>query len=467
MIRATRQRVDLAKAVIADVGVIFGAATAVHKGYKKILGLRAAQAAKGMYVVTLDDSQEIWADVQLALLDLLPAPDQRVLAVRVNRNVDRPPITPIYQGAKPHQVTIAGHKVTVSVFDGKSSGQPKNNGSGDAPVDADPDARLSTLMENWGSKEQTAQFDCPTIEARDAVIEWLSSLAEARRRSEHPPRFWTVGRYSGWNLISDVTTRPLSTVVLPHGQIETLVRRIETFQDNRDAYARAGRAYHLGILLHGIPGVGKTSVFHGLASHFGLDLYHLPLGDVTSDGALTDYVTGIKSGGGMLILEDVDVFKRVTQRDGDPGRFTATLSGLLNMIDGIATPSGLIIGMTSNDKGSLDPALFRAGRVDVDMEIGALVDGQADGLYEMMFQRPCPQPFASVADLVITAADITGAFVEHIDKPDEAWKAGADLIAVHREAFYKGVEIARPEPEPRWQPAADDSPFAAVLDSTI
>lgn len=450
MIRATRERVDAAKAVIADATVILGAATAVHKGYKKVSNWQNTRTTNGYYVVTLDDSQDIWPDVQLALLDMLPAPDQRVLAVRVNRNLDRPPITPIYQGRKAHTITLDGHRITVSVFDGKSSGQPKNTNA-DAPTEAAPDARqqLSSLIENWGSKEQTTQFDCPTLAARFAVLDWLSGLAEARRQSQHPPTFYTTGRYSGWNSVDDVNPRPLSTVVLAPGKIDMLTRRIDTFLKNRDLYARAGRPYHLGILAHGIPGVGKTSLFHGLASHYGFDLYHLPIGDLRSDGELTSYITGIRSGGGMLILEDVDVFKRVTQRLEDPGQFTASLGGLLNMIDGIATPSGLIIGMTSNDKASLDPALFRAGRVDVDIEIGPLVPGQADALYEMMFQQPVPATFDSVEDLVITSADITGAFVEYIDKPEQAWEAGQALIAERRWAHMNGITIPAPEPEDR------------------
>ena len=64
---------------------------------------------------------------------------------------------------------------------------------------------------------------------------------------------------------------------------------------------------------------------------------------------------------GMLLLEDIDVFHAAARRDDDAG--SITLSGLLNALDGIATPHGLLTVLTTNTPEVLDHAVVRAGRM--------------------------------------------------------------------------------------------------------
>ena len=80
----------------------------------------------------------------------------------------------------------------------------------------------------------------------------------------------------------------------------------------------------------------------------------------------------------MLLLEDIDVFHAMTERsDDEPG---ATLATMLNALDGIWTPHGLITVMTTNKKEELDEAVIREGRVDVDEEFTVLDRDQAERL---------------------------------------------------------------------------------------
>ena len=106
---------------------------------------------------------------------------------------------------------------------------------------------------------------------------------------------------------------------------------------------------------------GKTSVARAIASHFGMDVWYLPLADVKKDGDLLRMATRI-SPRSMLLLEDIDVFHAATQRDDDSD---LTLSGLLNTLDGIATPHGPLTVLTTNAPEVLDHAVVRAGRIDL------------------------------------------------------------------------------------------------------
>ena len=53
------------------------------------------------------------------------------------------------------------------------------------------------------------------------------------------------------------------------------------------------------------------------------------------------------------------------------------MAAMLNALDGAFTPHGLVTMMTTNDLARLDPALIRAGRIDVDEELSPLDEDQA------------------------------------------------------------------------------------------
>lgn len=70
--------------------------------------------------------------------------------------------------------------------------------------------------------------------------------------------------------------------------------------------------------------------------------------------------------------------------DESPG---VTMDGLLNALDGMLTPHGLITCMTTNHAEVLDPALVRPGRVDLAMEFGYLDADQLRRLLKAFMGR--------------------------------------------------------------------------------
>ena len=62
-----------------------------------------------------------------------------------------------------------------------------------------------------------------------------------------------------------------------------------------------------------------------------------------------------------------------------------SLSGLLNVIDGVATHEGRILIMTTNHPEKLDPALIRAGRVDMQISFSYATSSQIKSLFLRMY----------------------------------------------------------------------------------
>jgi chaperone BCS1 len=81
-----------------------------------------------------------------------------------------------------------------------------------------------------------------------------------------------------------------------------------------------------------------------------------------------------------------------------------SLSGLLNVIDGVATHEGRILIMTTNHPEKLDPALIRAGRVDMQISFSCATASQIKSLFLRMYAGDSIPTVTSRALLVKTDA---------------------------------------------------------------
>jgi len=129
-----------------------------------------------------------------------------------------------------------------------------------------------------------------------------------------------------------------------------------------------------GMLLHGPPGCGKTSVIVTLAGHLGLGISILSLADPNiTDSSLQARVADVPRNT-LLLLEDIDAafISRETGITGTAhgGLSQVTLTGLINALDGIVASEARLTFLTTNYPDRLDPALIRPGRVDVKQYIG-------------------------------------------------------------------------------------------------
>lgn len=214
----------------------------------------------------------------------------------------------------------------------------------------------SYIIEAYGSKENT-----PLKKLIYEIVEYGTEDTEGIRL------YHSI--YGGWESHGYIKMRPLETVILPIGIIESALQDMNEFRSSELWYRNLGIPWHRGYLWHGIPGSGKTSLAAALAGKLNIDVYLLSLsGTGMTDEKLESLMSRVRPGC-MVILEDVDCTVPLRESAKNDGR-GITLSGLLNCLDGITSREGCIIVMTTNRRDTLDTALVRPGRIDMEIEFG-------------------------------------------------------------------------------------------------
>jgi len=244
------------------------------------------------------------------------------------------------------------------------------------------------------------------------------------------PYIYTNGEYS-FNS-TELRTRPIESIILKEGQMETLTNHIGRFLEDEELHNKYGLPYHTGILLEGPPGTGKSSVVTGLASDFQMNLYQISLSDIDGDSDLIDTFSGIKPRS-IVVLEDLDVLgaSNLVDRDAEYERESVTMSGLLNVLDGNMTPHGMILIATTNHAENLDPAIVRSGRIDLTMKLDYLDDLQLKNLVKFFTNKEYDFPHVTPED-EITSSDVSGIFRNHLKNPENAIEEIRALIELKK-----------------------------------
>lgn len=380
--------------------------------------------------IVVDASDDLYADLHQWLLEQLPEHRRRSLAAHTVHHAartdkgdsgDPTPSTSPQDGDKPgdgprqsidfrydssrtQTVELDGHRITVAIEKEEGSGWGGQSAA-QAPEWAKPRARI--------------RLTCYSMAGRLAIESFLRKITEARYASGRTPRLNLANRWGGWELRRDLPPRSIDTVALPEGQLEDLLVDVEQFLAQEDAYSRLGVPWHRGYLLVGPPGTGKSSIVRAVATYLGLDLYYVPLGDLQFDANLLQLMGNVAPRS-IVLFEDIDVLTNASHdraaQDGEPEG--VTLSGLLNALDGVATPHGLITFMTTNDGDRLDPALIRPGRMDRRFEIGHCTIDQALRLWRIAFpDHPLQASPISRHEWPdsLAPAEVVGMLTAHVD----------------------------------------------------
>ncbi|KAL3534715.1 hypothetical protein ACH5RR_003176 [Cinchona calisaya] len=180
-----------------------------------------------------------------------------------------------------------------------------------------------------------------------------------------------------------------------------------------------------GVLLHGPPGTGKTSLVTLCAHKVGVNLFSVNGPEVISqyygesERALHEiFDAASKAVPAVVFIDELDAIAPA-RKDGGEELSQRMVATLLNLMDGIARTDGLVIIAATNRPDSVDPALRRPGRLDREIEIGV------------------PSPKQRLQILLVLLSEIENSLseldVQHLATATHGF-VGADLAALCNEA---------------------------------
>lgn len=137
-----------------------------------------------------------------------------------------------------------------------------------------------------------------------------------------------------------------------------------------------------GMLLYGPPGTGKTLIAKSISELFtkeqvviieGPQLKNMYYG-ATQQNLRDLFVKARKKPNKLFVFIFDEIDALFSTRGSDPGTTTQTnndlISGILTILDGPDSPKNIVVIGTTNRKEVIDPALLRAGRLDIHVYIG-------------------------------------------------------------------------------------------------
>ncbi|KAF7303960.1 Mitochondrial chaperone BCS1 [Mycena indigotica] len=228
--------------------------------------------------------------------------------------------------------------------------------------------------------------------------------------------------FGNWGRVVTKSRRAYSTLILPEGIKENLLADVREFLDNEectscywDDHVRQSvlphpsfqleppRTYLIqhphrrGYLLYGEPGTGKSTTVHALAGELGMEIYFISLASPGIDNHTLGELFHSTPPHSILLIEDIDCAfpSRIldsTQLDehGQPTevlkpRSLVTLSGLLNILDSVASQEGRVLITTTNHIEQLDPALIRPGRIDMQIKYNLATAEQLQDVFHRFY----------------------------------------------------------------------------------
>ena len=224
--------------------------------------------------------------------------------------------------------------------------------------------------------------------------------------------------------------------------LATVRELVETPLKRPEFYEKVGVAPPRGVLLHGAPGCGKTSIARAVAAETGAYFFLINGAEILSKQAgeaeanlRKAFDEARKHAPSLIFLDEVDAIAPRSdgkKAGGDERRVIRALCDLMDELERDHANAAVVVLAATNRVNGVDGSLRRHGRLDKEVDMGV---PDADARLDVLRVRTRDVNLADDVDLELLARDTHG-FV------------GADIAQLCLEAAFEAIRGAYPAGSP-------------------
>jgi hypothetical protein len=237
-----------------------------------------------------------------------------------------------------------------------------------------------------GTKLAISSYARSNEELTSWVAKAVAKYSLYVKRNVYPSIIYMTGSDIGYKVPQDKFALPIDAYPMP--ECKKLRDRCINIGDSK-----------MFVLLHGLPGTGKSSLIKTLANETGRDIINIDLKQFKNihslrgiifattkivDNKYNNYIGQHSTKSSIFVFEEIDAYFREIpimpmatiigdiKKEDVPTVKTNQISeeDLMCLLNGISNPMGAIMVFTTNFVDKLDRSrLFRAGRIDFDIEM--------------------------------------------------------------------------------------------------
>ncbi len=168
--------------------------------------------------------------------------------------------------------------------------------------------------------------------------------------------------------------------IIGYDDVKNSLKMIVDVLNNKEKYEKLGCRIPHGLLLHGKPGTGKTSMANCIIDAVNRELFVIR--KTSSDGNFVNYINkvfaeAINNQPSIILLDDLDKFSEHENDRSNDEEFVVVQS----LIDHVKNKDVFIIA-TANDVYDLPSSLRRSGRFDIQFKIENPKEAEATKIFE-------------------------------------------------------------------------------------
>jgi phage FluMu protein Com len=260
-------------------------------------------------------------------------------------------------------------------------------------------------VDKWETKT-FIEVTCPKLETindflTDVEIQYNKFIATSKSIVDS---WFYDNQNSEWCKKALQTNKSLENYFIDNDLKQRLITDIQRFIDDEAYYKKLGLPYKRGIMIHGLPGSGKTSLQYVLAEHFKRDIVGFDTQNMTNKffrsavRTINPYsIIGIDDIDKVdcFVVDDDNIVRNSDDEDKQDSELKSEdeslsdgkrikrkrksknktndkleIKTILEVFDGYEFLHGCIVVFTANDISKVNPFLMRAGRTDVVVELG-------------------------------------------------------------------------------------------------